>query len=526
MDQPDAPHAGIELDAICLPGLGLETGGGDPAETPSDALDHSLFVNSIFKKMMAQDSFLSFARQVSNVNKILIMKYSSAQDIADVILKDMALTSKVLKLVNSSFYRHFSSKGISTISEAMIILGTDEVRSAAAGLKIYEMLSGLANAKILRDKSLKGLQRSIMARQIALEGGYKDADSFQISAMIYDLGEYLVALFAPDKYIQIEVAMDDDTLSLQAASKSILGLSYSDLGRLVALKLHLPETIVNAMRPVTNFGVKGDKLSEEDCRRYACAFTREICDIPMGKDLDQSLDQSRGQIMEIVAKYKGVLAIDKLKVLELAKTSRDKMMKHAALLNIDPEQDKVISRSSGVKNMDTLTAGLKKIQENLNGQLSIHEIFINIVGTLFESFYFTQVCIAIKKKETQTMDARFVKGDKSQELFKGFSFKLENNFDIFNYAVLKKKDVIVKDIHEKKYNKKIPSWYVDRVGKNEQASGLAVFPVFVDQKIISMMVVSWNSKAHSMNQKTLDYLSLFREFMVKTFTLHAQKHTR
>jgi HD-like signal output (HDOD) protein len=516
MDQPDTPHGGIELDAICLPGLGREAG-ADLAATPSDASDHSLFVNFIFKKMMAKDSFLSFSRQVSNVNKILTMKYSSARDIADVILKDMALTSKVLKLVNSSFYRHFSSKGISTISEAMIILGTDEVRSAAAGLKIYEMMSGLANAKLLRDKALKGLQRSIMARQIALEGGYKDADSLQISAMIYDLGEYLVALFAPDKYIQIEVVMDDGTLSLQAASKSILGLSYSDLGRLVALKLHLPENIVNAIRPVTNFSMKGDEISEGDRRRYACAFTREICDIPM-----DTRDQSLGQIMEITAKYKGFLAIDMSKALELAKTSRDKMIKHAALLNIDP-QDKAIARSSIVKNMDSLTAGLKKIQENLDSQLSIHEIFTNIVGILFESFYFTQVCIAIKKKETQTMDARFVKGNKSQELLKGFSFKLENSLDIFNHAVLKKRDIIVKDVQEKKYKKKIPSWYMD-LEKNEQAFGLVVFPVFVDQKIISMMVVSWDSNAHSMNQKTLDYLSLFRELMVKTFTLHARKH--
>lgn len=471
--------------------------------------------------MVAQDSFLSFSRQVSNVNKILTMKYSSAQDIANVILKDMALTSKVLKLVNASFYRHFSSKGISTISEAMIILGTDEVRSAAAGLKIYEMMSGLANAKILKDKSLKGLQRSIMARQIALEGGFKDADSLQISAMIYDLGEYLVALFAPDKYIQIEVVMDDDdTLSLQAASKSILGLSYSDLGRLVALKLHLPENIVNAIRPVTNFSVKGDKISEGDRRRYACAFTREICDIPM-----DTRDQSMGQIMEITAKYKGVLAIGMSKALELAKTSRDKMIKHAALLNIDPGQDKAISRFPSVKNMDSLTAGLKKIQENLHSQLSIHEIFTKIVETLFESFYFTQVCIAIKKKETQTMDARFAKGNKSQEFLKRFSFKLENRLDIFNHAVLKNRDVIVKDNREKKYKKKIPSWYMD-LGENEQAFGLAVFPVFVGQKIISMIVVSWDSNAHSMNQKTLDYLSVFRELMVKTFTLHARKQKR
>lgn len=521
MKEPDSPHGGIELDAICLPALGGEPGEADMGATQSDASDHSLFVNSIFKKMMSHNSFLSFSRQVSDVNKILTMKYSSAKDIADVILKDMALTAKVLKLVNSSFYRHFSTKGISTISEAMIILGTDEVRSAAASLKIYEMMSGLANAQILRDKALKGLQRSIMARQIGLEGGYENADGLQISAMIYDLGEYLVALFAPDKYIRIEVAMDDGALSSQAASKSILGLTYSDLGRLVALKLHLPENIVNSMRPVTNFNVDAKEISEADRCRYACAFTRELCDILLDKEQKEI---GLGQVMDIATKYKGVLKISVSKALELSKTSRDKMIKHAELLNINPDLEHQ-STSSGVKNLGSLNAGLKQLQDNLDSQLSIHEIFTNIVGILFKSFYFTQVCIAIKRKETQTMDARFAKGENSQELLKGFSFKLENSLDIFNDAVMKKSDMIVKNIHEKKYKKTIPPWYMGRFGKNEQSSGFAVFPVFVDQKIISMIYVNWD-KGHSINQETIDYIGKFRGFVVKTFTLHARKQSR
>jgi len=220
------------------------------------------------------------------------------------------------------------------------------------------------------------------------------------------------------------------------------------------------------------------------------------------------------------------LKISVSKALELSKTSRDKMIKHAELLNINPDLGGQSDRSSGVKNLDSLNAGLKKLQENLDSQLSIHEIFTNIVGILFKSFYFSQVCIAIKRKESQTMDARFAKGENSQELLKGFSFKLENSLDIFNDAVMKKSDMIVKNIHKKKYKETIPPWYMDRFGENEQSSGFAVFPVFVDQKIISMIYVNWDSRGHSMNQETIDYLGEFREFVVKTFTLHARKQSR
>lgn len=309
MDEPDTPHGGIELDLMDLSVLNRDT--------PSDPGDYRLFVNSIFKKMAAQDLFLAFSRQINDVNKILNTQYSSANDIAQVILKDQALTSKMLKLVNSSFYRNFSRKGISTISEAMILLGADEIRMAAAGLKIYETMKGLANIGLLAEKSLKGLQRGTMARQIAIEGGYKDPDALQVSAMMYDLGEYLVILFAPDKYIRIEIAMDKGMACQQEASKSILGISYSDLGRLAALKLHMPENIVYAMRPVNRFDLKADQMTPRDLHRYVTAFTKELCDL--------SREQEDFQAGSIAAKFKMVLNIEEKKALDLLHTSRDKI---------------------------------------------------------------------------------------------------------------------------------------------------------------------------------------------------------
>ncbi len=474
MDGSDTSHAGIELDVIRLPCLGGDTGGSDTVKIESDPSDRRVFVNALFKKMMVQSSFLSFYRQVSDVNKILTMKYSSATDIARVILKDMALTTKVLKLVNSSFYRHFSSMGISTISEAMIILGTDEVRLAAAGMKIYEMMNSLGNVAILKEKALKGLQRSIMARQIARKGNYRDADAIQIAAMVYDLGEYMVALFAPDMYIRIELVMDERSISRAKASKLILGLSYSDLGMIVALKLHLPKNIVNCMQPVRELCLNRAMLTEGDRHRYVCAFTNEMCDIPLDDAGCQDLEQAQ----VVAAKYNDILNLDMAMSLGVFTTSWNKMIKHEALLNISPARN--LNRSgasiSGVKNQDRLTAGLKQLAQNLNNQLSIHDIFTNIVEILFRSFYFTQVCIAIKKKETQTMDARFAKGNQSKAFLKWFSYKIENSHDLFNEAVMNNKDIIIKDITRQKYEKKIPSWYRDRFVEKERSSAIAVFP--------------------------------------------------
>lgn len=516
MGKTDSPHAGIELDTICLSGIPPKAEEGVLDEIRSDPDDYRIFVNSILKKMKGQDAFLSFSKQISNVNTILTMKYSSADDIARVILKDVALTSQVLKLVNSSFYRQFSQKGIATISEAMIILGTDEIRSVAASLKIFEMMQGLSNSKVLEEKTLKSLQRSIMARQISIDRKDTASDALQISAMIYDIGEYLVALFDPEKFVQVEIAFEEEDMTKQEAAKSILGLTYADLGRVVASQLNLPETIIQAIRPVNRFNVNG--LSEKEQQRYVCAFIHDLCEIQMtGED-------PHGETGTIADKYHGIVGIDMRKALELIQMSREKMVKHAALLKIDPGVVDEKKSTSGTKSKKALDLGLKQIRIGLDKGLSIHEIFTRMVETIHSSFYFNQVVISIRKKETNTMEPRFIMGDdRPEQVTRALIFRIEPHPDIFNNAIENQTDVIVRNIQKEAYKKQIPSWYLEKVAKPAKAQGAAIFPVFVDKKILAMIYLDWDASAPELSQKTIDYLRVFRELMIKTFTFHSNK---
>ncbi len=518
MGDSDSPHAGIDLDTISVKDLIAEAGNHSEGEVRSDPKDYRIFVNSIIKKMKGQDTFISFSHHIGNVNQILTMKYSSADDIARVLLKDMALTAQVLKLVNSSYYRQFSRKGISTISEAMIILGTNEVRQIAASLKVYEMMKDLANSDILKEKTLKGLQRSIMARQITKERGNLASDTLQISAMVYELGEYLVALFDPQTYIQVEIAMEDRSISKAEAAKAIMGLSYSDLGRIMALKLNLPEDIVQSMRPVTQLKRKnGAALTEKEEQRYLCAFIQELCDISVGDDDEYD------QAASITDKYRELLKFDMRKAVALVKMSREKTERHAELLDIEPGAGKRVKSTTGVKNKKVLDEGMNQLKDALKRELSIHEIFTRLVETMDNSFYFNQTILSIKKKQTNTMEPRFVRGPVSpKEISPALAFTIEPKPDLFNNAIEQKSDIIVRDIQKEAYKKQIPSWYMNRVSKLTKARGFAVLPVFVDNKILAMIYADWDDSAPDINQKTIEYLRVFRELMIKTFTLHSR----
>ncbi|MCG8639563.1 MAG: HDOD domain-containing protein [Desulfobacterales bacterium] len=322
-------HSGIDLDRLDLPVFNRISKGPNAPGLNKERIDPTRFVKYIYKKMHENDSFLSFSIQIQDVNKILGMKYSSAGDIADVIIRDVALTTKLLKLVNSSFYGHFTEKGVTTVSEAMIILGTEEIKLAAASLKIYEFMKDIANIKILKDKTIKALQRSIVARQIAIEEGLKDAEAIQISAMLYDFGQYLVALFSPSVFLRVEILCDDEQLSREQASKSVIGVSYSEIGRFIASKWSLPQSIIHAMKPLPNLNMDKDGLSLPDLQRVICSFTNALCHI----DLSVSNDAIGQKIMEITDRYKNCLEFAPTQALDILTLSKEKIKTHAEILN-------------------------------------------------------------------------------------------------------------------------------------------------------------------------------------------------
>ncbi len=324
------PHAGIELDLVDFSSKNKQFSFPEYKDSDENKIDYKEFIKTLYGNIMKTSPFLSFSNQIREVNQILKMKYSSASDIADVILKDMALTTKLLKLVNSSFYGQYLNKGIATISEAMIILGTEEIKLAATSLKIYEIMKGIANIQILKDKAIKSLQRSIVARELAIEKKIKDVEAIQITAMLYDFGEYLVALFSPKVYINIEIVIDEKKISRELASKSVIGVSYSELGRFVVSKWNLPQSIIAAMKPVVNFDHLKIKIPEEEMQRLICSFSDELCNI----DLTLPGDIIGKKIMIITEKYKTCLDITASKSVDLLKTSSSKITKHASILKM------------------------------------------------------------------------------------------------------------------------------------------------------------------------------------------------
>jgi len=77
---------------------------------------------------------------VMKVNNLLQDPDTSIKELGDTVETDQAMVTKILRLVNSTFYG-FRSK-IRNISHAIIILGFNNVRNALVSVSIIKTFSG------------------------------------------------------------------------------------------------------------------------------------------------------------------------------------------------------------------------------------------------------------------------------------------------------------------------------------------------------------------------------------------------
>src|SRR5882724_10554581 len=107
-------------------------------------------------------------------------------EIARTISKDPALSTKILRTVNSSFYGR--SQNVSTISHALVILGLQSVKTLVLG---FSLVTNLTKNKAKGFKHLIYWKRSIYgataARSLAAKVGLLQAEEAFLAALLMDI---------------------------------------------------------------------------------------------------------------------------------------------------------------------------------------------------------------------------------------------------------------------------------------------------------------------------------------------------
>jgi putative nucleotidyltransferase with HDIG domain len=166
---------------------------------------------------------------------------ASASRMASIIESDPAITSKILKVVNSAFYG-FHRK-IESVEHAIVILGNNEVINLSISLALNKFIMNISSSKI-KNLWMHCLLTGHIAHWLGAFFGCRAADLTYTVGLLHDIGK--IALIQQEGYSgDIDRYSDIDVL---AQEETQYGLSHAELGAYIADRWQLPEDIVDGLR--------------------------------------------------------------------------------------------------------------------------------------------------------------------------------------------------------------------------------------------------------------------------------------
>ncbi len=179
------------------------------------------------------------------VNEMIDSPRHSAADIGRVISHDAALSTRLLKIANSVFYG-FPSQ-IDTISRAITVIGTRELRDLILATSVMRVFKGLPNDLVtMEDFWRHSICCGLAARSLAAQRGEQLVERFFVAGLLHDIGSLLVYRKIPELAREALLRAQYNNVPLYRAEQDVMGFDHAAVGVEILRKWKLPEHLQEA----------------------------------------------------------------------------------------------------------------------------------------------------------------------------------------------------------------------------------------------------------------------------------------
>lgn len=200
----------------------------------------------VFEQIEKMAELPSLPQTLLHVQSVASDDKSSADDLAQCILRDQALTLRVLKVVNSAMYQRRDAEKVRTVRKAVIVMGFETVRKLALGLSVFDMMSKLSRSPGLAEVANHSLLTAAFARLLAEASGADDPEGAFVAGLVHDIGKVVLMECSP---AAMDKVSDDCAAGAEvlAAEHQHFGITHDRAGRRLAARWDLPLPIQNAI---------------------------------------------------------------------------------------------------------------------------------------------------------------------------------------------------------------------------------------------------------------------------------------
>ncbi|HSI59195.1 MAG TPA: HDOD domain-containing protein, partial [Ideonella sp.] len=471
--------------------------------TPADSHDaaaSSGTLEFLLRRMKHKTDFPALSDSVGRIQRVANAENVSIASLSGEILKDVALTNKLLRMVNTA---HYSAAGgpVSTVSRAVALVGFAGIRNMALSLVLLEHMKDKAHAQRLKEEFLRSLMAGTLADELAR--GSRDCEEAFLSAMFQGLGRLLTEFYFAEEAQQIRTLTHPAAGAATPegiASQRVLGISFEELGLGVARAWGFPDNLQKAMRsPAGEVATRAAEAGVERLRWLGLA-ANEVADA-----LLHAANPAK-RITEIGQRHARALAITPRELTLAAERAQQRLAQLAQAMHLEvgahsparrllapaapqahtdslsPHQLQaahgehvatlVQERSAHAPTeeaaADLLAAGIQDVTQHMVSEgFRLNEVLRIILETMYRALGFRRVVFCLRDPKTETLTGRFGLGDDVERVAAALKVPLRPAAgmppDLFTAICLKGADTLIADTGAANIAARLPAWFNQQI---------------------------------------------------------------
>jgi serine/threonine protein kinase len=452
----------------------------------------------LLRRMKHKRDFPALGESIVRIQHVASSETESLSSLSAEVLKDVALTNKLLRMVNTVHFANAGAGNISTISRAVALVGFAGIRNMALSVVLLEHMQDQGHAVQIKEEFLRALMAGTLAGE--LSPSPREAEEVFIGSMFQNLGRMLTEYYFPEEAQQIrQLTRKAGAAARDGAAVKVLGLSFQDLGVGVAKSWDLPESLQRMMHaPDGDPPAKPvDKGIER--QRWVGRIANEVTE-QMLSDSREPIELRIGRIAESFAP---ALGLSPKVVQQAAEAARTRLAQLATAMGIHVTPDAAASRllathapaaedtlaphqlaatahapldeativqrpaaAQGAALAEVLAAGVQDITNCMVADnFKLNEVLRMVLETMFRGLAFQRVVFCLRDPKTETLTGRFGLGLDVARLASSFRIPLKPTGapDLFSAICGKGMDTLIADATSAAMLQRLPPWFRQQV---------------------------------------------------------------
>ncbi len=514
-------------------------------EPDADAQDAPV-LDFLLRRMRHKSDFPALSDAIASIQRLTQSENESLASLSNEILKDVALTQKLLRLVNTAAYRHTGGGGISTVSRAVALIGFAGIRNLALSLVLLERMENKGHAQRLREDFLRSLMAASVARELCLNP--RESEEAFLGAMLHHLGRTLTEFYFPEEAEAVRrlVSPADDGLAVSeaAASAQVLGMSYEALGLGVAKQWGLPDSLQRSMRRPP--GEVPAKLVDEapERQRWLARAANELADLILLTPPEQAM----AKVKTLAQRYARALGVQPQGFEEAADMARQRLTQVTQALDMRLPQNSraqrllapltttapdsltahelaptmVLERTQVLaaplpqaQVAELLAAGVQEITDAMVNSFQLNGVLRMIMETIYRALGLRRVIFCLRDGRGQTLTGRLGVGQDVERLAPLLRVELtQQPPDLLAAVCIKGADTLIQDARAANVAARLPAWFKGEM----QAQSFLLLPLVLKGAPLGLIYADHGEAgAVQLGEKELSLLRTLRNQAVMAF---------